>query len=260
MATYKGVDVSRHQGKIDWAKVEAAGVEFAMIRSSYGYGDPNQIDTRLADNIAGCEANGIPYGFYHYSYATTVEGARQEALFCMDAIKGSKPSMPVVFDIEDQSQANLGRKQLTDMCLAFCETLEEHGYYAAIYANLDWVRNRLDMSRLSRIDLWLAQWSTVPSYTGTIGMWQYSAKGKVNGIAGDVDMNIAYRNYPEIIKAAGLNGWGLPEDEGPGEPNTDLNALKKELNTLKMEYNTLKGKHDALISGLEALRDKYQEG
>lgn len=254
MANIKGIDVSKHNGKIDWRKVANSGVRFAMIRASYGYGDPKQIDPRLADNVAGCEANGIPYGFYHYSYATSVEDAKQEALFFLQVIKGSNPSMPVVFDIEDPSQANLSRELLTDMCLAFCNTLEAWGYYAAIYTNLDWVRNRLDMSRLSKVDLWLAQWAAAPTYDGDFGMWQYSAKGKISGIAGDVDMNIAYKDYPAIIKKAGLNGWGVTQDAEIVKPD---NYPAEEYNALRAEYDALKTKYDALVDSLLGLVAKY---
>lgn len=240
---FKGIDVSVHNGNIDWKAVKADGIQFAMIRASYGWDNPNQIDKCLAANVAGCEAAGIPYGFYHYSYATTAAEAKKEANFFLQTVNKYKPTMPLVYDIEDKTQADLGRNILTDMCLSFCTILEAGGYYAAIYANLDWVRNRLDMERLSKIDLWLAQWASKPTYSGNFGMWQYSATGKVNGISGNVDMNYAYKDYPAIIKRTGLN-----------------NAVQGgTVETISIEeYNALQVKYDGLRGSLQKLLKEYE--
>ena len=241
MAEFKGIDVSKHQGKIDWRKVANTGIKFAMIRASYGWDNPDQVDKYLAENVAGCEANGIHYGFYHYSYATTPAEAKKEAEFFIQTIRKYKPSMPLVYDIEDASQEKLGKEVLTDMCLAFCTTVEAWGYYAAIYASLNWLRNLLDMKRLSKIDVWLAQWAKQPTYTGDFGMWQYSATGKVDGIQGNVDMNIAYVDYPALIKKAGLNGWTITHEEEK-EPPAETVPIE--------QYNALQAKYDALAEAI----------
>ena len=162
MAQYKGIDVSKHNGKIDWAKVKAAGVQFAMLRAGYGRYD-NQKDERFEANYKGATAAGIPVGAYHYSYATTAEQAKQEAEVFLGWIKGKTLSYPVAFDIEDKKQANLGVSLISDIIRAFCETVEAAGY-----------------------------------------LWQYSSKGSVDGVSGNVDMNIAYKDYPSII--AGMSG------------------------------------------------------
>lgn len=244
---WKGIDVSKHNGTIDWKKVKAEGVQFAIIRACYGWDNDEQIDRRLTANVEGCEANGIPYGFYHYSYATTVEEARREALFFSKVISGYRPSMPVVYDLEDSSQARLSKSVLTDMALAFCQTMEGLGYYAMLYANLDWVRNRLDMDRLRGIDLWLAHWTDKTSYTDPFGMWQYSSSGKVDGVSGNVDMNIAYMDYPAIIKKANLNGWGSEQTGGDEISNTV--PLEK--------YQALQSKYKELVAGIAQLCQKY---
>lgn len=204
----KGIDVSTWQGDIDWNKVKADGIEFAMIRSSFGKENPDkQTDNKFHQNIKNAKAAGIPVGVYHYSYALSAEDAKKEADFCLSVIKGYQLEYPVAFDIEDASQLNLGKKLITDIIMAFCERVQAAGYYVSIYTNLDWISNRIDMERAKVFDVWLAQWNDKPTYSGSFGLWQYSSKGKVSGIAGNVDMNIAYYDYPSIIKNAGLNGY-----------------------------------------------------
>lgn len=204
----KGIDVSTWQGEIDWQKVKADGIEFAMLRSSFGKENPDkQTDNRFYQNMKNAKAAGVPVGAYHYSYATSVEDAKQEADFFLSVVKGCQFEYPVAFDIEDSSQLNLGKKLITDIIMAFCERVQSAGYYVSIYTNLDWINNRIDMSRAKVFDIWLAQWNDKPTYSGTFGLWQYTSKGQVDGIQGNVDMNIAYYDYPTIIKNAGLNGY-----------------------------------------------------
>jgi len=222
----KGIDVSYAQSAVDWHAVKAAGVEFAMLRSSFGWEEKEkQTDAEFFANVKGAKAEGIPIGCYHYSYATTVEEAKKEAAFFLDIIKGCVFEYPVVFDIEDKCQRNLSKQLLTDIVFAFCSTVEKAGYYTAFYTNLDWIRNRLDMSRLARFDLWYAQYYGKATYTGDYGMWQCANDGKVNGISGNVDRDIAYKNYPAIMKAAGLNGY---KKSTPATPtNTTLKVGAK---------------------------------
>ena len=201
----KGIDVSVHNGNIDWEKVKADGVEFAIIRCGYGMKSPKQKDGQFERNYAECKKHGIPVGVYHYSYAHSEAEALAEADFVLELIKDKQFEYPVVFDLEDKSQMNLGKEQLTKIAEAFCGKIEAAGYYVSLYCNADWYRNRLDRVRLAKYDLWLAEWRSAKSFE--CGIWQYISKGKVNGISGDVDMNIAYKNYPQIIKSAGLNGF-----------------------------------------------------
>ena len=144
----KGIDVSYAQGKIDWEKVKKSGVEFAMIRACYGWDNDEQIDRYFRYNVAGCEAAGLPYGLYHYSYAKTPEEAKKEAAFFLRVIKGMKPEYPVVFDLEDTSQQRLGKETLTAIAKAFLSEVESAGYYAMLYANKYWLTGLLDMSQL----------------------------------------------------------------------------------------------------------------
>lgn len=202
--SYKGIDVSYWNGNIDWTKVKAAGIQFAMLRGGYG---TNGKDSKFEQNYKGAKTVGVPMGVYHYSYAKTVEAAKQEAKFCLSYLKGKQFEYPIAFDIEDSSQRNLGKATITAITKAFCETVEKAGYYVAIYSNLDWLRNRLDLNILKSYDIWLAQWASKPTYSGSFGMWQYADNGKLNGISGNVDMNISYKDYATLIKAAGMNGY-----------------------------------------------------
>ncbi len=204
----KGIDVSYAQGAIDWDKVKLAGINFAIIRASRGAASetkPMKVDTTFEYNITQATALDIDVGVYHYLYADTVEEAIKEAQFFLKTIEPYKITYPVVLDVEEQYQADLGKEKLTAICKAFLEEIEAAGYYAMIYANKAWLTNHLDMKQLADYDVWLAQWNTVPTYSGDFGMWQYSSKGIVSGIDGYVDLNIAYKDYAKTIRQNGLN-------------------------------------------------------
>ncbi len=204
----KGIDVSYAQGAIDWTKVKAAGIDFAMIRASRGEVDdrrPIAQDVTFEYNITQAAANGIKVGVYHYLYASTVTEARKEARFFLKTIEPYKITYPVVLDIEEQYQADLGKKRVTSIVKAFLDEISAAGYYAMIYCNKTWLTDYLDMSKISEYDVWLAQWNTVPTYEGDFGIWQYSSKGVVSGIDGYVDLNISYKDYSTIIRKGNYN-------------------------------------------------------
>ena len=232
----KGIDVSKWQGEIDWAKVKAAGVKFAMIRLGYGSADGAScgLDGWFERNVANAVKAGVEVGCYFYSYATSVAAAKKEADFVVSVLQKYKGvfTYPVAFDLEDKTQQSLGQTVLTDMVIAFGDTIEKAGFYCSLYSNLDWLKNRLDDSRLKRFDHWLAQWASAPSYTGAFGMWQNSSKGSVNGISGNVDTDIAYKDYPSIIRGAKLNGFNSSAQEPtvpvqPEEPPKPAASFKK---------------------------------
>lgn len=206
MAKKLGIDVSTHQGKIDWQKVKNSCIDFAMLRCGYGR-SAGQKDAQFERNYKQAKKYGVPVGAYHYSYATSIEGAKAEAKYCLSLIKGKQFEYPIAFDIEDKTQRDLGVELISDIIRAFCEVLENAGYYVVVYANKDWLDNRIDEDCKKRYDVWLAQWTKKPTYSGAFGLWQYSDSGKVDGISGNVDMNIAYKDYPAIMVANGLNGY-----------------------------------------------------
>jgi len=202
-----GIDVSKHNGTINWKSVKPSGFDFAMIREGYGVSSPNQVDSRFHENIKNAQKAGIYCGVYHYSYAVSTTEAVKEAKFCLENIKGYQLEYPVAFDIEDASLLKLTTRQRTDICKAFCETIEDAGYYVMIYANLDWFRTKLFYSELSKdYDIWLAQWQiSKPSLS--CGIWQTSSNGQANGISGPVDFDVSYKDYPKIMKNKHLNNF-----------------------------------------------------
>lgn len=204
----KGIDVSYAQGAIDWELVRSSGVSFAMIRASRGYisdEKPMAKDVMFDYNITEATKAGINVGVYHYLYAETVADARKEAKFFLETIKPYNITYPVVLDVEEQSQANLGKDEITSICKAFLDEIKAAGYYPMIYANKSWLTNYLDMSKLRGYEVWLAQWNTVPTYLGDFGVWQYSAKGIVSGIDTYVDLNLSYKDYAKIIRQGKYN-------------------------------------------------------
>lgn len=202
----KGIDISKWNGKIDFQKVKNDGTDFLIIRSSYGKESPNQIDKRFEENYRNAKAVGIPVGVYHYSYADSVEDAKKEAEFCLKNIAGKQLEYPVCFDIEDRTQLALTNRQRTDIVKTFCNTIESAGYYAMLYTNLNWYKNYLYSEELKKYDLWLAQWD-VAEPSVKCGIWQKTDNGHIDGISGNVDLNIAYKDYPTIMKIRGLNGF-----------------------------------------------------
>lgn len=204
-----GIDVSKWQGRIDWAKVKASGVQFAIIRAGYGR-EVSQKDAYFEANYSGAKAVGLPVGAYWYSYATTTEAAKAEARACLEVIRGKSFEFPVWFDQEYEPAIKaLTKQQRTDIVKAFCETLEAAGYYTGLYCSRDWLTNWLYPAQLKAFDIWVAAYGSSPGNVPLpYGMWQRSSSGKVSGISGNVDLDTAYKDYPDIIKTAGLNGCG----------------------------------------------------
>ena len=191
---YRGIDVSKYQGDINFKKVKDSGVEFAIVRIGYGQYE-SQKDEKFERNYEGFKEVNIPIGVYLYSYATSVVDARKEAEVVLKWLNGRELNLPVYYDIEDKSQVNLGKKVLTSMCETFCDTIEKAGYWAGIYANKYFFTTYLDYEKLQeKYTIWVAQYNDTNTYRGKYDMWQYTSSGKVNGISGNVDMNILYRD------------------------------------------------------------------
>ncbi|HIZ81364.1 MAG TPA: glycoside hydrolase family 25 protein [Candidatus Mediterraneibacter pullistercoris] len=203
-----GIDVSEHQGEIDWAKAKAAGVEFAIVRCGYGQNEAGQDDKYWTVNADACEKNGIPFGTYLYSYADTVAKARSEAQHVLRLIDGYDLDYPIYYDLEENSIRNkLSETQIADIAEAFCDTIEAAGYEAAIYSNTDWFTNYLTDSRFDQWDKWVAQYNTTCTYTGDYSMWQCSSKGRIDGISGNVDLNVDLGAALDAHFIPGANGF-----------------------------------------------------
>ena len=198
----KGIDVSVHQGNIDWKKVKQSGIQFAIIRS--GYGDvlscPSQVDKRFHTNMKQAIANGIPVGVYHFSYAGTETEARREAEGVLSLIRDYSLTYPVYFDYEydsDRLAGKLSKTQLTNVAIAFMERIQKAGYQAGVYTNLDFVRSRYDMPRLKKYELWLAHYGT-DQPGADCGLHQTSESGTVPGISGKVDLDTDRKGYAAV--------------------------------------------------------------
>lgn len=203
-----GIDVSEHQGEIDWAKAKAAGVEFAIVRCGYGQNEAGQDDKYWTVNADACEKNGIPFGTYLYSYADTVAKAKSEAQHVLRLIDGYDLDYPIYYDLEENSIRNkLSETQIADIAEAFCDTIEAAGYEAAIYSNTDWFTNYLTDSRFDQWDKWVAQYNTTCTYTGDYSMWQCSSKGRIDGISGNVDLNVDLGAALDAHFIPGANGF-----------------------------------------------------
>ena len=196
-----GIDVSGYQGSIDWKKVAADDISFAFLRIGGQYYRQEggfYKDTYFERNYTGARNNGLDTGVYFFSQAITVEEARQEALWVLNQLDGRPLTLPIVYDLEDPAPdsrfhlANLNRQQVTDLCRAFCETIEANGYEAAVYTNPNWIQNILYLDQLSDFPLWLAHYTSalLPSGSDRWSWWQYTSAGKVNGISGGVDINV----------------------------------------------------------------------
>jgi GH25 family lysozyme M1 (1,4-beta-N-acetylmuramidase) len=208
-----GIDVSKHNGSIDWQSVKASGkVDFAILRAGYGK-SISQKDAQFEANYKGAKAAGIPVGAYWYSYAITPAEAEAEARVFLQSIAGKQFEMPVYFDIEKKSTLNTGSKNVSAIVKAFCNTMEKAGYWCGVYASRSHVQTYFDSEIKNRYSMWIAEWGSKLNYSGgEVGMWQYSDKGKINGIGGSVDMDICYVDYPTVIPAAGKNGYQKPAE------------------------------------------------
>lgn len=202
VVSWRGIDVSSFQGNIDWKKVKADGVDFAMIRVGYrGYGSGAIMeDEYFHANMKGAIAAGINVGVYFFSQAITEEEAIEEAEFVLKHIKDYELTYPVAYDMEliphDTARTDtLTGRQITDHTIAFCEAIKAAGYKTCVYANRRFLVLKLDLSRLAAYDTWYAAYVSYPDYPYDFKMWQFTDKGSVDGIKGDVDINISFIDY-----------------------------------------------------------------
>lgn len=205
-----GIDVSFYQNSINWMNVSrTAYSDFAMIRAGFrGYGSSGSLntDTQFARNVMGAKANGIPIGLYFFTQAVNTKEAIQEANYVLNLVKryGVDVTYPIAIDTETANGGagradNLDVTTRTAVCKAFCDTIRKAGYTPAIYASRDWFYHNLDINQLKGYDIWLAHYTNnvaiKTDYQYDYDMWQYTSSGKVNGIVGNVDLNICYKNY-----------------------------------------------------------------
>lgn len=203
LVSYTGVDVSKHNGNIDWTKVSNSGIDFAILRAVVrGYGTEGKLlaDESFDKNAQGAIENGISVGAYVFSEAITVEEALEEAELVLSLVKPYDIKGPIVIDIEDIENdtgrnESLSPAELTDIVLAFCNRIKEEGYTPMIYCNIKGFLGMLEFERLEGIEKWYAYYGDELYFPYDVSIWQYSAYGSVDGIKGDVDLNISFKEY-----------------------------------------------------------------
>lgn len=197
-ATAQGIDVSYHQGTIDWEKVKNSGqVDFAIIRCGIGMDQTNQDDTQWENNTSECERLGIPYGTFLYSYADTVEKARSEAQHVIRLVQGKNLTYPIYYDMEDNSVMNkIDSKTAGEIAQTFLNTLEANGYKnVAVYSSKSLFETKLTADIFNRYPRWVAHYNDTCGYQGSYHMWQYTNKGQIDGITGNVDLDYKIGNW-----------------------------------------------------------------
>ena len=224
-----GIDLSRHNGSIDWAKVKA---DFVILRAGYGK-VVKQKDDRFEEYYSAAKTHGIPIGTYWYSYAMDENEARLEADVFLATIRDKQFEYPVFYDVEEEKQFELGKEKLSAIIRAFLERVEAAGYFVGLYGSASSLVTHTENDIKEKYTIWLAHWCENTNYSGAYGIWQHSCKGRVEGISGDVDLDKCYVDYPERIKAKGLNGYGTtptPDDSVSVEVTVDGKKYSGKLN------------------------------
>ncbi len=214
MATKKVIDVSYHNGTINWEKVKAAGIDGAILRCGYGDNISSQDDKQWKRNADECTRLGIPFGTYIYSYAKTDAQARSEAEHVLRLVKGYKLSYPVYYDLEENGTQSGAAERMK----IFAGIIEKAGYWCGVYCNKSWWDNTL-RSLGDRYTKWIARYNSTLGMDG-VDMWQYTSSGTVSGISGKVDMNHCYRDFPSEIAGSESGGGNNPGSSGSASGST----------------------------------------
>ncbi len=254
---FKGIDVSKWNGTIDWKAVAASGVQFAMVRAGIGKSKGGAtVDPRFLDNVCGAYENGIRVGVYFYSFAMSAEAAMKEAdtLIGILAPVREKITFPVAYDLEETEQSELGRDECTEMVRLFCETIWNAGYTPILYTNPNWLKNFLHADNIT-VPLWLAHIEKKPwgsDYKGEYVMHQYSWVGRVPGISGDVDMNVSKVDFSD------RKGTGTMNENGWVNAINELVAADR-MNSPEVWREVCEGKRMASAVQVQALLSKWAE-
>ncbi len=197
-----GIDVSQHQGEINWDKVKSQ-INFAILRLGWiGNKENHTLDTQFERNYSECKRLGIPVGVYVYCYSNCEETAKSGANWAIEKLTGKSLELPVYIDMEDNSIAGQGKDVLTNICIAFNNIIEASGRWAGVYANRNWYDNYLNKDEIKRrYTTWIATYvDTVDKYKGEYDIWQNSSKGRIDGITGYIDTNYMYRDLITEVK------------------------------------------------------------
>jgi GH25 family lysozyme M1 (1,4-beta-N-acetylmuramidase) len=270
MAKIKGIDVSHWQGTIDWDRVKAAGIKFAIIKAG-GSDAGFYTDSKWEANYTGAKAAGIPIGAYYFvgRDCVTAAAGKADAERFIKILNGKQLEYPVYMDNEAQPAS--AKAGITEASIAFCETMEDAGYFVGIYGSaVSGFQERMDDSKLKAYSHWVAQYASKCTYSGEYGIWQYSSTGRVDGIKGNVDMDYGYIDYPSIIKNGGFNGYEKTtadknksgEDKPTSKKSVDELAAevingkwgngeerKKKLTSAGYDYSVVQARVNEILSG-----------
>ena len=211
LSTLAGIDISRHNGEVDFSKVKPQ-VDFIIMRAGYGSSD---IDIKFEVNYEGAKKNKIPIGVYWYCYAETPEKALIEAQYFLSIVKGKQFEFPVYYDVEEQSILDTGAENVNAIIKTFCEELEKNNYYCGLYSSSNYLKGLIYEEVKQKYAIWVAHWGVIkPSYEGPWGVWQYTSDGHMDGVESErLDLDLAVINYEPIIKFLGKNGYDKHSDK-----------------------------------------------
>ncbi len=214
----KGIDVSGYQGDIDWEEAKTNGVQFAIIKLGNIYDtDENDVDSKFEKNYEGCTKNKIPVGIYVYNYCNSIEALREGVKHVLNHLRNKQIQLPIYLDMEDKTLTAEGKTALTNLCIEFAKLMKEEGYDAGVYANANWFKNYIDVSKLDgNASIWIAQYEVDKPQISDYDIWQYTSDGSVEGISGRVDMNYLYNE--DII-----------QNSDPQKENKSIDQLAQEV-------------------------------
>lgn len=250
----KGIDVSEFQGSINWDKVKADGIKFAILKLAniYDY-DTNYKDSKFDTNYKEAKKRGIKIGAYIYNYCNTVDTLKKGLEWAIGKLDGRKLDLPLYLDMEDKDIQGETKASLTEQCNEFAKYVESKGYQAGVYANVNWLKNELNPNDFDKkISVWVAQYYKECQYTGKYDIWQYASNGKVSGISGNCDMNYLYNE--DIIKESGSteNTDKKSVDELAQEVIDgkwgDGEARKKKLEDAGYNYNAVQNRVNEMLA------------
>lgn len=200
----KGIDISKWNKDVDFERVKKSGVEFVILRAGYGKG---VIDPYFEKNYKAAKAAKLKVGAYWYSYADEEKDAKEEAEACIKALKGKQLEMPVFYDVEEAKQLNRGTYHVSKLIKAFMSTLEKKKFFAGLYMSKFFLETKTDADVRKNYFIWVAQYNKECTYNGHWEMWQCSAKGKIDGVNGNVDVDWCPKDISETIIKKGFNGF-----------------------------------------------------
>ena len=239
-----GIDVSEHNGNINWDKVKTQ-IDFAILRLGWiGNKDNHTLDKEFERNYNECKRLGIPIGVYVYCYCNNENSAISGASWTIQRLNGKKLELPIYIDMEDNSIQNLGKDKLTKIVHSFNKHIESVGLWAGVYANRNWFDNYLNKEEIKKsYTSWIATYTeAIDLYKGNYDMWQNSSKGRISGISGNVDTNYMYRN---LIAEIGNIGKSVP--------------TQKTMSVVDLAYEVIDGKYGDGEERKKALGSLYDD-